>query len=412
MNISLVNDAQTWGIQVDGLDSDKFKIVDFQPDPDVTVMTFVKSTGNVGIGTTGPGDMLHIYSTSGAGTAGLTIQSTVADSYPGIDLKNDARSWNIAADGTTSDALVFYDITAAQYRMVINTDGNLGIGTTSPSERLHVAGNMTITENLTVQRNLTVQHNLSVGGSTLYVNSAAGRVGIGTGTPAAPLHIQKDGSGEVTQLQLDDSTAKTWSTTVRDMIYMESRYTGQVLDYSTANINWGYTDTFQNNGATLAFDIVDSTGSWKNTVTIKGSGNVGIGDTTPNQALDVAGSINFTGRITSDPNSGTGGFGNLIASGTGDASGSFKIDANEIGVVYLYSWTNGNDHGRISSYLVGGASSNVYSATIADTGAADVTHSVSLSGTGDHTVTYTMTDDTASEVLDGWRVYYMKIGGD
>ena len=99
-----------------------------------------------------------------------------------------------------------------------------------------------------------------------------------------------------------------------------------------------------------------------------------------------------------------------MACGKGDENSLiFVIGANEVGVVYLYSWTNGNDHGRISSYLVGGASTNAYVATIADTGAADITPSLSISGSGAHTLTYTMTDDTASEVLDGWHVIFMKV---
>ena len=91
---------------------------------------------------TGPGSLLHLYSTSEAGEAKLKIQRTVVDSYPGIDFINDARSWNIAVDGSASDALVFYDSTDSQYRMVISTNGNVLVGTTTDvtSARLQVGG--------------------------------------------------------------------------------------------------------------------------------------------------------------------------------------------------------------------------------------------------------------------------------
>ena len=139
------------------------------------------------------------------------------------------------------------------------------------------------------------------------------------------------------------------------------------------------------------------------------NGNVGIGTTAPATKLDVAGGINFTGRISNQPNSGTGGFGALVASGSGDISaGTFVISANEMGVVYLLSWTNGNDHGRISAHLVGGAFSNTYAVLLGQEGAADVTHSLSISSA--KVVSYTMTDDTGGEALDGWNVNYMKTG--
>jgi len=114
-----------------------------------------------------------------------------------------------------------------------------------------------------------------------------GSVGIGTTTPTFPLEIQKDSAGAQFQLALRDSTAKTWSSTVRDGIVFYSHFTGQLSNWAAANINYGYTDTTANGGATLAFDVVNTSGGWGNVMTLKGSGNVGIGTTNPAAKLHI-----------------------------------------------------------------------------------------------------------------------------
>ena len=102
----------------------------------------VANNGNVGIGTTGPSTNLHVVSSVPQPI--LRVESTGANSYPGIDIKNDARHWRLQTDGTLpSDSLAIYDVTtggSAGYRMVIDNNGNVGIGTTSPGERLTVEG--------------------------------------------------------------------------------------------------------------------------------------------------------------------------------------------------------------------------------------------------------------------------------
>ena len=130
---------------------------------------------------TGPGSLLHLYSTSGAGGVKLKIQSTVVDSYPGIDFINDARSWNIAVDGSSdgsaSDALVFYDSTALQYRMVILTNGNVLVGTTTDSGKLTVNGEIALVDGM-------AEPGTTSGWAKLYVDSDHGdlKIKFGDGT--------------------------------------------------------------------------------------------------------------------------------------------------------------------------------------------------------------------------------------
>jgi len=85
----------------------------------------------VGIGTASPTlRKLHIYE-SGQ-NAGIHLQHAGAT----------AADWLISTDANnpTGGGLIFYDVTAAQYRMVINSSGNVGIGTTGPLAPLDVAG--------------------------------------------------------------------------------------------------------------------------------------------------------------------------------------------------------------------------------------------------------------------------------
>ena len=77
-----------------------------------------------------------------------------------------AAFWT-SASAISGDNTFFWD----------NTNKRLGLGTTSPTSRLHVVGNTLITQNLTVDT------------STLFVNSNLDRVGIRTLTPETSLDV-------------------------------------------------------------------------------------------------------------------------------------------------------------------------------------------------------------------------------
>ena len=95
----------------------------------------IDSSGNVGIGTSSPLRTLHV---TGAGDTGLMLQTTNA--------VNDKEIWEIQAAGDASNHanLIFRSRTNAgtggNEALRITNDGNVGIGTTSPSNLLHVNG--------------------------------------------------------------------------------------------------------------------------------------------------------------------------------------------------------------------------------------------------------------------------------
>ena len=84
--------------------------------------------GNVGIGTTSPSALLHLATSSGNGSA-MRFEST----------STNGRTYGIGSNFATGNGeFAIYDYTANAERMRITSSGNVGIGTTSPAEKLEV----------------------------------------------------------------------------------------------------------------------------------------------------------------------------------------------------------------------------------------------------------------------------------
>jgi hypothetical protein len=90
--------------------------------------------GNVGIGTSSPGEKLHVVSTSNA--TGIRVSGSVDN--VAVNLYNSGtggRNWGMFSanngSGAGGGALAFFDHTAGAYRAIIDSSGNLLVGTTS-----------------------------------------------------------------------------------------------------------------------------------------------------------------------------------------------------------------------------------------------------------------------------------------
>lgn len=157
------------------------------------------------------------------------------------------RDGSATTDIGFTDTFRFFSqiTTTPTERIRIASTGNVGIGNTSPSARLHVSGSTTT--------------NLLVGTSDLFV-SASGRVGIGTTTPSASLDVQGDAQfGANNWLDLTDTGGGN----------------GRFQINNIASIDFGNAFLFRNAAGTTEYARITSTG------------NVGIGTASPASSLHV-----------------------------------------------------------------------------------------------------------------------------
>ena len=117
-----------------------------------TYMTIDGSTGNIGIGTTSPAAALHTYATTGIvsespSNASITIRRNDNTNYSALLKYHTGNSEKWVAG--LSDAGDFTDSTGVEYfigtsktapKFLINSSGNVGIGTASPGNKLEVVG--------------------------------------------------------------------------------------------------------------------------------------------------------------------------------------------------------------------------------------------------------------------------------
>lgn len=172
--------------------------------------------------------------------------------------------------------------------------GNVGIGTTTPTEALTVAGTVESTAGGFKFPDGTVQTTASTGGgdspwdqfgSNIYYND--GNVGIGTSFPDTQLELRSDRAW----MRLTSMTHTSGS-----IIEMQSKIPGNT---TLGAINFmddlGSTRS-QINGQTgaLLLHALDEYGTLKTRLTLDDDGHVGIGTTTPTEALTVVGTVEST----------------------------------------------------------------------------------------------------------------------
>jgi len=90
--------------------------------------------GRVGIGTDIPNNILHLKTSSGA--IAMTLQTGTSYSY----LCNDGNNIILASDLGTTGYKLLVSRSAPDNSLIINSVGNVGIGTTSPGTKLDVIG--------------------------------------------------------------------------------------------------------------------------------------------------------------------------------------------------------------------------------------------------------------------------------
>ncbi len=259
------------------------------------------------------GDVIGSISFSGAKDGGATCFAggikMVQEGATGTNQYVPAKMSFYTSEGSTS----------ADYkeRLTISSDGKVGIGTTSPSERLDVAGNIKASGKVTAGANATANMDLvplaqmndslaavradafsvdnltsayvpyydGTGLDDSPVTVSGTKVGIGTNSPDASLHVY------------DGSSGYNFSSFTDGLIIEDS---GDAYLYiSGGSGNTGHIQFGDNNSpyaGKLEYDhsvnaMTFSTSGSNERMRITYTGNVGIGTTSPTEKLDVVGDI-------------------------------------------------------------------------------------------------------------------------
>jgi len=352
-------------------------------------LLLVDSIGNIGIGTTTPGAKLDVYSAAAGSSSGTKLLNLASNylaggtngaggyiSFTDTSSGNEqARISSLVTSGNRT-GLAFstgvYSTDGVNEAMRITGDGNVGIGTTSPSEKLEVNGQIKLSGTnsyvqlgpnntlYSVSDKFYVTDGGPGGGVKFAIDNATGNVGIGTTTPSAKLEISDSlsqavgatltntstGTGALTRLFLRNDG----STGGGQLQVGGTGYTGIASWQDSLVLN---SDSVLSGGIKIRAATggikLSASGTEANDFYINSSGSVGIGTTSPSQALEVVG----TARVTNSTqfgglhvHNGT----NLIADIKGFAAG------NDNGVLQLYN--GGTISARVmasgSSYFNGG----------------------------------------------------------
>ena len=214
----------------------------------------IDSSGKVGIGVASPAEELDIS----ADAPSIQLSSTNAS----------GRSYGLQSMNTGK--LGIYDANAGLNRVVIDSSGNVGIGTVSPSANLEInpgsggselkitstdngGNNVRLIQGYNTYLNASNNVYMSAGGNTDMFNLVNGNVGIGTTNPLNAFHVRTDAAAETT-IRLENNTDsgsantglhfKNYATNSQSKIYFSDwvgesgsiRYTHQ-NDTLTFNVN-------------------------------------------------------------------------------------------------------------------------------------------------------------------------------
>lgn len=226
------------------------------------------ATNRVGFGTSTPSGVTHSYTNST--TINHLVENVLSSNYAMSGYRASAKEFRIGTGGATestygvANEFFILDATSNAMRLVVDVTGNVGIGNTSPAEKLHVTGNVRVSSlagtgsrmvvadangtlsstaipgGITASNGLTVNGSdvklggtltdatttismgsnkvdftsaassgaghFNVDGTTFSIDAALNRVGVGTNTPQMTMHVVGTGADVV---KVDNTTTTT-----------------------------------------------------------------------------------------------------------------------------------------------------------------------------------------------------------
>lgn len=270
-----------------------------------SLITLDGASRNVGIGNTNPSHDLTLGSATSTGTTSerLKIYRGADDAGQNLEMGFNhitvTRDFNPLASSQSTFSIKQRGSDGERTAMHVDTAGNVGIGTTSPDVSLEVKGaRPAIRLNDSDPANQSNFEIVSNGGSfgifdanngglgnLLHINggglgTVSGNVGIGTASPSSNLTVSH-------QDQADESSTGTGN----GLEVINAQSGGRVLLNAARTSGGG---SYEGDLRILNQKLEGEAYNWVENMRITSAGYVGIGTTSPNKTLEVAGNIRAT----------------------------------------------------------------------------------------------------------------------
>lgn len=266
----------------------------------------VTSGGNVGIGTTSPGYKLSVYEANTAESVSARFETT----HPNLNyilLKNGGGSYNhylqtnsnslaLSADENGSSGIIYLK-TNNTTALTVNSSQNVGIGTTSPSSKLHIssAGETTLTIDSTSSGTARINLTGAGGGAGaitstiggLYLNASGNNPMTFSTSGSERVRIAGDGSVGIGTTNPSQKLSVVGAVSA-------STYYGDGSNLT--NIGSGSVAAAGSDGQ-IQYNNSGNFGGASRLYYNDSSNRVGIGISTPGYDLDVSGSARVTQRL-------------------------------------------------------------------------------------------------------------------
>ncbi|MBF9237022.1 tail fiber domain-containing protein [Hymenobacter sp. BT683] len=293
-------------------------------------------SGKVGIGTTGPDTQLDVRAEFG--TPAITVGTTggglgalyLGNSSHGLRRGFGGGGNDVGLYTTSGNVYISANGDGLRNQFVVLSNGNVGIGTPAPGERLEVSDNARFRNNITVDNYALVRERLGIGKtapltalSIGQLSSQSGSVGqnlgelsfVGFNRTVVSAGIQAvtrdfddtghllfktsaNGSGAVERMRITaDGNVGVNTTNPAHPLTVRANNDGAMLGFTNDSGVDKYNWSLSNTGLNLSESFVAA-----GRIFVKNGGNVGIGTTDPIARLHVKAAISGTNAITAGGN--------------------------------------------------------------------------------------------------------------